>query len=71
MLVGGSWFESLETAKALKEQLGAGFIGNVKTAHKEHPVEQLRWDLPKTQRGDHVVCKLNDAENGEGVWAVG
>ena len=71
VLVGDSWFASLETAKALKEQLGVGFIGNVKTAHKEYPVEQLRWDLAKTQRGDHVVYKLNDTENGEGVWAVG
>jgi hypothetical protein len=69
--VGGSWHASLETAKALKELLGTGLIGSVKTAHKECPVEQLRWELAKTQRGDHVVCKLAGTEDGEGVWAAG
>ena len=67
VLVGDSWFAGHETAKALKEKLGIRFVGNVKTAHMGYPIEQLRWDLSSTSRGDHVVYKLE----GEEEYAVG
>ena len=57
VLVGDSWFASYETAEALDKELGLGFIGNVKTAHRGFPLEQCRWDLSMTERGDHVVYK--------------
>ena len=67
LLVGDSWFAGHATAKALWEKLGMLFIGNVKTAHSGYPIQQLRWDLAKTERGDHVVYKLKD----EHEYAVG
>ena len=67
LLVGDSWFASTETATALMKELGVHFVGNVKTATRGFPIEQLRWGLSSTQRGDHVVCKLE----GEDMWAVG
>ena len=41
----------------MDKELGLGFIGNVKTAHRGFPLEQCRWDLSTTERGDHVVYK--------------
>ena len=67
MLVGDSWFASHETAVALREELGVHFVGNVKTATRGYPIQQLRWDLSHTSRGDHVVYKLE----GEEEYAVG
>jgi hypothetical protein len=67
LLVGDSWFASMETTKALMNKLGVHFVGNVKTATNGFPIEQLRWDLSSTQRGDYVVHKLE----GEDTWAVG
>ena len=67
LLIGDSWFAGHETAKALRGKLGIRFVGNVKTAHKGCPIEQLRWDLSKTTRGDHVVHQLE----GEEECAVG
>jgi len=67
LLVGDSWFASQQTADALMKELGVHFVGNVKTATVGFPIEQLRWDLGGTQRGDHVVYKLE----GEDLWAVG
>ena len=32
------------------------------------PIDQLRWDLSKTERGDHVVYKMEGEEN---IHAVG
>jgi hypothetical protein len=68
LLVGDSWFAGYATAKALMDELGVHFVGNVKTAHRGYPIDQLRWDLSKTQRGDHVVYKL---EGEEHMYAVG
>ena len=68
LLVGDSWFAGCATAKALLEKLGVHFVGNVKTAHSGFPIDQLRWDLSKTERGDHVVYKM---EGEEHMCAVG
>ncbi len=40
-----SWFASVETAMALKEELGVHFTGPIKTAHKFPPLEPMRWLL--------------------------
>ena len=70
VLVGDSWFASYETAEALDKELGLGFIGNVKTAHRGFPLEQCRWDLSTTERGDHVVYKHTN-ESGLDEFTVG
>ena len=58
VLVGDSWFASFDTAKALKQELGLYFVGNIKTGHAHFPMEQMRWDLTHTERGDHTVYRL-------------
>ena len=54
--------------KALREKLGLHFVGVIKTAHKEYPIEQCRWCLVGEERGKYVVFKAVEAIN---VWAVG
>jgi hypothetical protein len=66
--VDDSWFAGHATAKALWVKLGMLFVGNVKTAHSGHPTRQLRWDLAKTERGDHVVYKLKDEHEHAVGW---
>ena len=44
-------FASVETAKALQTRLGLHFCGQVKTAHREFPQEELRWTLVNEERG--------------------
>jgi hypothetical protein len=63
-----AWFVGCAAAKALMKELGVSFFGNVKTAHLGSPIDQLRWDLSKTERGDHVVQKM---EGEERTCAVG
>ena len=67
VLVGDSWFASHETAEALLKELQVLFVGNVKTATAKFPIQQLRWDLAETARGDHVVYELQ----GSDEFAVG
>jgi hypothetical protein len=67
-LVGGSWFASHETAQALLKELQVLFVGNVKTATAKCPLQQLRWDLAETARGDHVVCKLEGSDEFTVGW---
>ncbi len=62
-----SWFASVETALALKEELDVHFPGPIKTAHKYFPIDELRWTLSHMKRGEHVVMKCNEEE----LWAVG
>jgi hypothetical protein len=40
VVFGDSWFASYETMKGLREKLGLHFVGVIKTAHKEYPIEQ-------------------------------
>ena len=61
MVVGDSWFASYETAAALRKEMDLFFVGNIKTAHAHFPIEQMRWDLASTSRGDHTVYKLRDS----------
>ena len=63
VVLGDSWFASFQTAKAMRDELSLYFVGNIKTAHKDFPLEQMRWDLSDTARGDHTVYKLA-GENG-------
>ena len=67
VLVGDSWFASFETAKALRELMKVHFVGNIKTAHRKFPQDQIRWDLSRLERGDHVIYK----EKETGMFAVG
>ena len=63
-----SWFASVETALAVRKELGLEFTGPIKTAHKYFPIEPLRWTLTEMARGDHVVLKCNEEAN---LWAIG
>jgi hypothetical protein len=62
-----SWFASVETALALKAELGLHFTGPIKTAHKYFPLDEMRWTLSHMKRGEHLVMKCNEEE----MWAVG
>ena len=62
-----SWFASVETALALKKELGLHFTGPIKTAHKYYPLTEMRWTLSRMKRGEHIVMKCNEEE----MWAVG
>jgi hypothetical protein len=62
-----SWFASVETALALKKELGLHFTGPIKTAHKYYPLNEMRWTLSRMKRGEHIVMKCNEEE----MWAVG
>ena len=68
VVFGDSWFASYETVKALREKLGLHFVGVIKTAHKEYPIEHCRWSLVGEDRGKFVVFKAVEDNN---VWAVG
>ena len=57
----------METRDAIKEKFGYHTVGCVKTAHRDFPVEALRWCLKDTQRGEHVVFK----EKNNDTWAIG
>jgi hypothetical protein len=63
-----SWFASVETALAVRKELGLEFTGPIKTAHKHFPIEHLRWTLTEMQKGEHIVFKCNEEEN---LWAIG
>jgi hypothetical protein len=58
-----SWFASVETALAVRTELGCDFTGPIKTAHKYFPLEHIRWTLSEMKRGEHVVFKCNEDEN--------
>jgi hypothetical protein len=63
-----SWFASVKTVLALREDLGLHFTGPVKTATNNFPIEPMRHTLAKLKRGDHVVFKCVDVPR---LWAVG
>jgi hypothetical protein len=62
-----SWFASVDTALALKRELGLHFTGPIKTAHKYFPLDEMRWHLSHMKRGEHIVLKCNEEE----MWALG
>ena len=63
-----SWFASVETALAVRKELGYEFTGPIKTAHKYFSLEQIRFTLSHMRRGEHIVFKCNEEEN---LWAIG
>jgi hypothetical protein len=65
---GDSWFASVETALALRQELGMEFTGPIKTAHKYFPIEAMRFTLSEMRRGEHIVFQCREHEN---LWAVG
>ncbi len=46
-----SWFASVETVLALREEIGVHFTGPIKTETKEFPIDAMRWTLAAMQRG--------------------
>ena len=62
-----SWFASVETALACKNDFGWHFCGPVKTAHKYFPLDPIRFTLAEMSRGEHVVFKCNEDK----LWAIG
>jgi hypothetical protein len=62
------WFASVETALAVRKELGYEFTGPIKTAHKYFPLEHIRFTLSRMRSGGHIVFKCNEAEN---LWAIG
>ena len=63
-----SWFASVKTVLALRNELGVHFTGPVKTATSNYPIEPMRHTLAKMNRGEHIVFKCLDVPN---LWAVG
>jgi hypothetical protein len=63
-----SWFASVETALALREEMGVDFTGSVETTTREFPIEAMRWTLATMARGEHLVLKSMDYEN---LWVIG
>ncbi len=63
-----SWFASVNTALALRNELGVHFTGPVKTATANFPIEQMRHTLAKMKRGEHIVFECVNIPN---LWAVG
>jgi hypothetical protein len=58
-----SWFASVKTAVALREDLGVHFTGPVETATANFPIEQMRHTLATMNRGEHIVLKCLDVPN--------
>jgi hypothetical protein len=58
----------METMKGLCEKLGLHFVGMIKTAHKEYPLEHCRWCLVGEDHGKYIVFKTVEENN---IWAVG
>ncbi len=63
-----SWFASVETALAVRKELGMEFTGSVKTVHNHFPIEAMRFTLSEMRRGEHVVFQCREHEN---LGAVG
>ena len=63
-----SWFASVKTVVALRDELGLHFTGPVKTATSNFPIEAMRHTLAKMRRGEHIVLKCLDVPH---LWAVG
>ncbi len=55
-----SWFASVDTALALRDQLGVHFTGPIKTVTRGFPIQAMRWTLASKNRGDHIVLKSKD-----------
>ena len=56
VVVGDSWFASVSTAEVLRGEFAIKFIGNVKTATRKFPVEDMWRVLHQGERGETCVC---------------
>jgi hypothetical protein len=63
-----SWFASVETVLALRNEMGVHFTGPIKTATKGFPIDAMRWTLASMKRGDHIVLKCRDYPY---LWTIG
>ncbi|POM70815.1 hypothetical protein PHPALM_12696 [Phytophthora palmivora] len=69
-IVADSAFASVKTLVQLNLLLGLYFIGMVKTATKEYPLEYLKcWSSTDRPRGSHVVMESN-CVNGTKMYAL-
>ena len=62
-----SWFASVSCVKALWATHKVRSIGNVKTATRCYPHQEMRWKLSRKERGAIDVMHCQDHE----VWALG
>ncbi len=63
-----SWFASVKTVLALRDEFGLNFTGPIKTATTNYPIERMRFTLSRMKRGDHIVLQCLSLPD---VWAVG
>ena len=62
-----SWFAAASCVKATWKLLKIRCMGNVKTATRCFPVQELRWTLATKERGQHALLHCPD----EGMCALG
>jgi hypothetical protein len=62
-----SWFASVACTKALWNLLKMRSTGNIKTATRCHPLQEMRWKLSTQQRGAIDIMECEDHK----TWALG
>jgi hypothetical protein len=62
-----SWFASVACSKALWNLLKVRSIGNIKTATRCYPLQEMRWKLSTQQRGAIDIMECEDSK----LWALG
>jgi len=62
-----SWFASASCVKAVWQLQKIRCMGNVKTATRCFPVQELRWTLAGKERGQHALLHCPD----DGIYALG
>jgi hypothetical protein len=62
-----SWFASVACSKALWNLLKTRSIGDIKTATRCYPLQEMRWKLPTQQRGAIDIMECEDHK----LWALG
>ena len=66
---GDSWFASLKTAAAVKNELGCEFVGVIKIAHKNFPKKFLEDTMSSWPPGSHLV--METTLDGDKYFAIG
>ena len=69
LFYGDSWFASLKTAVAVKEEIDSEFLGPVKTSHKHFPKRYLEETMKDWPPGSHMV--LETTVRGNNYIATG
>ena len=62
-----SWFASVETASALRNEMELHFTGPIKTATKGFPIDAIRWTLASMNR-DHICPRVSGPPLPVGYW---